>query len=312
VQNMSGFVSVASVTVTYNAERSLGRQMEALLRQTRPLQEMVVVDNASSDGTCALLEKRYPQVKILKMPENLGIGGGLAAGMAYAATEKGHNWVWTFDQDSVPSDDALQALLEGSESAGSGEGEVGIVAALPVNQKTGECYYPLLWRDGFVKPSKELISEPIWFADLVISSGCMVRRDVVERVGLPRADFFIDFVDFEYCIRARSQGYKIAVISRAKLAHEEGRARKIQLPGYSRLWSVQAPFREYYMSRNLAYAAWWLYPNHGTKRFVVGYLARHAGGVMLFGSDKLACLKKMVQGFVDGRNASLGIRFRPT
>jgi rhamnosyltransferase len=258
-----------------------------------------------------LLEKRYPQVTVLKMPENLGIGGGLAAGMAYAATEKKHDWVWTFDQDSVPNGDALQALLEGSETAVA-EGEVGIVAMLPVHQRTGECYYPLLWRDGFVKPSKQLVRQPIWFADLVISSGCMVRREVVEKVGLPRADFFIDFVDFEYCIRVRSQGYKIAVINRAKLAHEEGNARKIQLPGYSGLWPVQAPFREYYMSRNLAYVAWWLYPNHGTKRFVVGYLARQACKVLFFGSNKLACLRKMAQGFWDGRKANLGIRFRPT
>jgi GT2 family glycosyltransferase len=305
-------VSVASVTVAYNAERTLTRQVEALLRQTRALQEIVVVDNASSDGTCALLEKRYPQVKVLRMPENVGIGGGLAAGVAYAAIKKRHDWVWTFDQDSVPNDDALQALLEGTDRTDSSKGEIGIVAGVPFHPATGHCYYPMLWHDGFVKPSAELTREPIWFADLVISSGCMVRRDVVEKVGVPRADFFIDFVDFEYCLRVRSQGYKIAVISRAKLAHEVGNARKVQLPGYSRLWPVQPPFREYYISRNLAYAAWWLYPNHDTKRFVVGYLARRAGGVILFGSKKPACLKKMLQGFWDGRKASLGIRFRPT
>jgi GT2 family glycosyltransferase len=305
-------VSVASVTVTYNAERTVPRQVEALLRQTRPLQEMLVVDNASSDGTCALLEKRYPQVKILRMPENVGIGGGLAVGMAYAAIERRHDWVWTLDQDSVPNDDALQALLEGTDSIDSSNGEIGIVAGVPVHPATGHCYYPMLWHNGFVKPSAELIRQPIWFADLVISSGCMVRRDVVEKVGLPRADFFIDFVDFEYCLRVRSEGYKIAVVSRAKLAHELGNARKVHLPGYSGLWPVQPPFREYYISRNLAYAAWWLYPNHGTKRFVVGYLARRAGGVILFGSKKPACLKKMLQGFWDGRKASLGIRFRPT
>jgi GT2 family glycosyltransferase len=305
-------VSVASVTVAYNAERTLARQMEALLRQSRPLQEMVVVDNASSDGTCALLKERYPQVKVLRMPENLGIGGGLAAGMAYAAIERRHDWVWTFDQDSVPNDDVLQALLEGSERAGSAEDNVGIVAVVPVHKKTGDCYYPMLWRDGFVKPSAELIRQPIWFADLVISSGCMVRREVVEKIGLPRTDFFIDFVDFEYCLRARSQGYKIAVISRAILAHEIGNAHKVDLPGYSYLRSNQTPLREYYMSRNMAYAAWWLYPSHGAKRFVVGYLTRHAGGILLFGSSKTACLKKIVQGFLDGRKASLGIRFRPT
>jgi hypothetical protein len=83
------------------------------------------------------------------------------------------------------------------------------------------------------------------------------------------------------------------------------------LPGYSRAWPNHAPFREYYMSRNLAYAAWWLYPSLSTKRFVVSSLVRHAGGVLLFSSNKLACFKKMLQGFRDGCRANLGIRFRP-
>ena len=270
-----------------------------------------MVDNASSDGTSALIAERYPQVTLLRLPENLGIGAGLAAGLAYAALEKRHDWVWTFDQDSVPNDDALEALLEGAASFANGQCEVGIVAPLPVHRPSGVCYPPLIWRDGFVKPSAELLRGPIWFADLAISSGCMVRRDVVEKIGLPRADFFMDFVDFEYCLRARSHGYKIAVITRSQFAHEIGNAREVRLPGYSALWHDHASWREYYMSRNMAYAVWWLYPSPRAKRFVIRHLARHAGGSLLFGSNKLACLKRMVQGFWDGRRASLGVRFRP-
>jgi rhamnopyranosyl-N-acetylglucosaminyl-diphospho-decaprenol beta-1,3/1,4-galactofuranosyltransferase len=304
-------MSVASVTTAFDCKSVLPRQLEALLRQTRKPQEIIVVDNASTDGTAKMIAERFPQVTVLPMAENLGTGGALAAGLNYAALVKRHDWVWTLDDDSVPNHDTLEALLQGADSATSTEGNAGMVAPLPVHLEAGACYAPLLWRDGFVKPPAELLHQPIWFADLVISSGCLVRRDVVEKIGLPRVDFFIDFVDFEYCLRARSHGYKIAVITGAKLAHQIGNSRKVHLPGYSRLWLEQAPFREYYMSRNLAYAAWWLYPSNATKRFVAGYLARHAGGVLLFNSNKLACLKKMVQGFWDGRRASLGIRFRP-
>jgi rhamnosyltransferase len=303
--------SIASVTVAYNNERTLPLQIEALFRQARPLQELVVVDNGSTDNTSAMLAERYPQVKILRLPENLGIGGALAAGLKYAALEKRHDWIWTFDGDSVPYGDASQLLIEGIESLSNAGRDVGILAALPVHQGTGSCYYPLLWCHGFVKPSAELLRQPIWFADLVISSGCMLRRDVVEEVGLPRADFFMDFVDFEYCLRARSQGYKIAVVTDAKVAHEIGAARKVRLPGYSSLWPNHAPFREYYMSRNLAYTAWWLYPSRGLKKFAIRRMFRHAGGVLLFGSHKLACLTKMGQGFWDGCQARLGVRFRP-
>jgi GT2 family glycosyltransferase len=304
-------VSVASVTVTFNAADVLLPQLEALLHQSRPLEEIIVVDNASSDGTSAMIAERFPQVTLLQMPENLGVGAGLAAGLTYAALQKHHDWVWTFDQDSVPKRDALEALLTGTDSLEEGEGVVGIAAALPVHEQSGACYPPLIWRDGFVKPSTEQLKQPIWFADLVITSGCMVRREVVEKVGLPRADFFMDFVDFEYCLRARSSGYRIAVITKAQFAHEIGNAREVRFPGYFQLWPNHAPWREYYISRNMTYAAWRLYSNAGTKRFVVRHLARHAGGVILFGTNKLACLLKMAQGFYDGRRAFLGIRFRP-
>lgn len=303
--------SVATVTVAYNAAGILPVHIEALLRQSRSLQEIVVVDNASTDSVGTLLAERYPQVTVLRMAENLGVGGGFAAGLRYAALVKRHDWIWMFDQDSVPNDDALEALLEGTDSLGTTASEVGIVAALPVHRETGICYPPLLWRDGFVKLPPEALRQPTCFVDLVISSGCMVRRDVVEEIGLPRADFFMYFLDFEYCLRARSRGYKIAVVTRSKFAHEMGNAQKVRFAGFSGLWPGRTPLGEYYISRNISYAAWWLYPNHSTKRFVVSHLARHAGGVLLFSPNKLACLKKMAQGFSDGYRGSLGIRFRP-
>ena len=303
-------LSVGSVTMSYNSAHVLPRQIEALLRQTRPLQEIIVVDNASSDGTAELLAERFPQVKVLPMSENLGAGGALAAGLAYAALGKQHDWIWTLDDDSVPNDDAIQNLLEAAEGQGA-DSEIGMLAPLPVHRETNIAYPPLLWREGYVKPPPELLQQPVWFADLVFVSGCLVRRDVVEKIGLPRADFFMDFIDFEYCLRARASGYKIAVVSRCELGHQVGNARRVRLFGYSALWPDHSAWREYYISRNMAYAAWYLYPSSRTKLFVVRHLARHACGALLFGSDKLACLRKMAQGFWDGRRASLGIRFRP-
>jgi GT2 family glycosyltransferase len=302
--------SVASLTVAYNASWRLQHQIEALLRQTCPLQEIVIIDNASTDGTAELLSDPDPQITLLRMKTNIGVGGALAAGLSYALLEKGYDWVWTFDHDSVPDDSALQILLSGAESLRNPQ-ELGMIAALPFHCGTGNCYHPLLWKDGFFEPSAEQMRQPIWYADLVISSGCLVRREVVEKIGLPRSDFFIDFVDFEYCLRARSAGYKIAVVPGARFSHEIGSPRKIELPGSFRLWPIHAPFREYYLSRNLAYTAWWLYPNQRTKSFVIRFLARHAAGVLLFSSNKLACLTKILQGFSDGREGRLGARFLP-
>jgi GT2 family glycosyltransferase len=307
--------SVASITVGYNGGDALARNIEALLGQKRALQEIIVVDNASTDGTSSRLGERYPQATVLRMPQNLGPGGALAAGLAYAALQKKHDWIWMFDQDSVPAPSTLEIMLEEAERVDDrvddNDHEIGILAALPVSHDMETSSSPWLWRDGFVKPPAELFNQAVLFSDLVITSGSMVRREVVERIGLPRTDFFIDFVDYEYCLRARSHGYKIAVITRAKLHHEIGKAHQFHFMGRRRLWSEHRPFREYYMSRNLAYSVWWLYPSWRAKGFVLWHLLRHAIGVLLFGTEKLACWKRMAQGFYDGRRASLGVRFQP-
>jgi len=306
---MSG--SVASVTLAYNATRFLQRHIEALRRQTRGVQEIIVVDSASTDGTGAMLAEQYPCVTALSMAENLGAAGAWAAGLSYAALERRHDWIWTFDGDSVPGTDTLAKLLGAIGALNGMQSELGIIAPMPVHQQTKTYYPPLFWRDGFVKPSDEQMREQLWFADLVIASGSLIRREVVEKIGLPRADFFMDFSDYEYSLRARAYGYRIAVVPGAELGHEIGNAQMVRLKGRSRLWTSYPPWREYYNSRNLAYAGWHLYPNRRTKRFVLKHLARHAGAVALFSSEKMACIWKMMQGAWDGYRAKLGIRFQP-
>ena len=303
--------SIASVTTAYNGARALARNMDALFGQTHALDEIIVVDNASLDGADALLAERYPQVTRLRMPQNLGTAGALAAGLTYAALEKRHDWIWMFDQDSVPAPDALDAMLEEVQRLGSEASDIAMLAAIPVDENMKTSSTPWFWRNRFVKPEPQLLRQPVLFTDLVITSGSMVRRQVVEDIGLPRADFFIDFVDYEYCLRARKRGYKIAVITRAKLRHEVGKAHKVRFLGRTHLWSEHHPFREYYYTRNLAYSVWWLYPNLAAKGFFLLHVMRRAVGVLLFGPGRLASLKKILQGLYDGRRASLGIRFRP-
>ena len=304
-------VSVASITTAFNAAHVLPRQMDALLRQTRPLQEIVVIDNGSRDTTRQLLEKGYPQVTVLGMPGNLGAAGAWSEGLAYAALKKRHDWIWAFDDDSVPDAGALEGLLQAIEPDSCG-GKTGMIAMLPVHQETGISYPPLLWREGFHRPPAEMLGQPVWFTDLAIASGLLISRELVKEIGLPRSDFFMDFFDFEYCLRARSHGYKIAVVSSVQLNHSVGNAHHVRLPGFSALWSNHAPWREYYIIRNMIYMAWWLYPTAATKRFVLRHTARHACASLLFGSKKLACVRKMAQGFWDGRRARLGIRFLPS
>lgn len=302
--------SIASITTAYNAAKVLPRQIDALLAQSRPLQEIVVIDNGSRDGTRAMLAERYPQVTVLSLPQNVGAAGGWAAGLSYGAIEKHHDWVWNFDDDSVPGADALESLLTGAGSYAT-DPEVGMLVPVPIHRDTGKSFPPVLWRDGFVKPDVGRMRQPVWFADLAVASGCLVRREVVETIGIPRADFFMDIFDFEYCLRLRSRGYKIAVVRRCEFSHELGKSRTFRLGGLNYNWPEHAPWREYYISRNLTYLVRVLYPTRQARLAVARRLIRHGLLVLLFSEKKIACLGKMIQGWLDGRRGMLGVRFLP-
>src|SRR5579864_7241966 len=107
-------LSIASVTVAYNGADVLREHLESLKGQTLKLDEIIVVDNASTDDTRHLAAE-YPDVTVLSLEENGGVAGGLSAGLAYAALEKKYDWIWLFDQDSVPAPDALERLVLASQ-----------------------------------------------------------------------------------------------------------------------------------------------------------------------------------------------------
>jgi rhamnosyltransferase len=287
----------------------LPKQIDALLRQSHSLEEIIVVDNSSTDNTQQILSSRYPQVTVLSLASNLGVGGGFSAGLAYAALRKKYDWVWLLDDDSVPKDDAVETLLRGLEFGNGSSEDIGILAPLPVHRESGQLYPGLFWRSGWVQPSPELLRQPVCFLDAVISSGSLVHRAAVETVGLPRQDFFMDFVDFEYCLRMRRHGFKVAMVCGSVLDHSIGDPRAVTFLGFARTWNDHAPWREYYFVRNQTFTIWNFYPDWRSRLYVLRIVLRHAAGIFLFGKRKASCLKMMLLGFQDGRAGRLGIRF---
>jgi rhamnosyltransferase len=308
METRNGKASIASVTIAYNAAEVLPRQIERLLQQSWNLAEIIVVDNGSTDGTSEMLAARYPQITVLRFAQNISPGTAASIGMSHAIFEKGYDWVWIFDADSEPEPDTLRRLLNGLESLnGCGE-SVGILAPLLLHRAGGECYPPHYWRDGWIKPSPALLRQPVLLVDLVLGSGMMIHRQVVESIGVLHEQMAVYFQDFEYCLRAREHGYQIAVVTDARLAHEVGYPRPVRLWGFRWLWSIHKPWQEYYMARNLIYIAWHLYSNFKTKRFVVRHTLRHAIGVLLFSPRNLECLTRIAQGCLDGWTGRMGVR----
>ena len=93
---------------SFNDEDVIERSLQALLDQTHPLHEIVIVDNGSTDRT---LERVFPRpVTVIRHEENRGTSGAVVTGFQYAL-DHGYDWIWIFDADTAPRNDALEKLL---------------------------------------------------------------------------------------------------------------------------------------------------------------------------------------------------------
>ncbi|MEU8123229.1 glycosyltransferase [Spirillospora sp. NPDC049024] len=193
---------MTAVVVTYNRRELLAEALDALAAQTRPPDAVTVVDNASSDGTPALVRDRYPHVDLVELGSNTGGAGGFAAGIARALETlgPGGGLIWLMDDDTVPEPDALAALLDARERAPA---EPALVASRVV------------WTDGRDHPMNTPRVKPgASRAELAAAAeaGCtpvrsasfvsvLVDAAAVRERGLPVADYFLWNDDFEFTTR---------------------------------------------------------------------------------------------------------------
>ncbi len=126
--NPGGEPVVTAVVVTFNRRavvlECLNKLLGAVVRPTH----VVVVDNASSDGTAQAIRASHPDVNVIEVGENLGPAGGLERGMS-VASQQVCDWIMVLDDDCFVEPDTLQRLLS---VAASSDGTVGIIA--PMNR----------------------------------------------------------------------------------------------------------------------------------------------------------------------------------
>jgi rhamnopyranosyl-N-acetylglucosaminyl-diphospho-decaprenol beta-1,3/1,4-galactofuranosyltransferase len=195
-----GPLQVIAVLVTYNRRDLLLESLAAVLSQTRPADAVIVVDNASTDGSAAAVRARFPAVQLAELGANYGGAGGFAYGMGLALAA-GADVIWAMDDDTVPEPGALLALLKARDSHPGGP------PALVASR--------VIWTDGRAHPMNTPRRKP--FASRAEraaagTSGCVPVRSasfvsvlidaaVCRRRGLPRADYFLWNDDFEFTTR---------------------------------------------------------------------------------------------------------------
>lgn len=189
-----------AVVVSYQRRDLLHRCLAALEAQTRPVDALVVVDNASTDGSPAMVRERHPGADLVVLPRNTGGAGGFAAGLARALVSHDADLVWCMDDDTVPRPDALAELLACRDGH---PGPPAVVASRVVWHDGAE--HPMNTpRARFRAPAGEVAAAAAVDAVPVRSASfvsVLLDAAVLRRVGLPVAAYFIWNDDFELTTR---------------------------------------------------------------------------------------------------------------
>jgi rhamnopyranosyl-N-acetylglucosaminyl-diphospho-decaprenol beta-1,3/1,4-galactofuranosyltransferase len=190
---------VYAVVVTRNRKALLRECLAAVGRQSRPVDRIVVIDNASTDGTAEMVSGAFAHVELVRLEENAGGAGGFHEGLR-RAHEAGARWIWLMDDDTIPEQDALEQLLGAAEPDG-------LPRPLLLASKA-------VWTDGSLHPmntpgtdrrsvdrmarAASLQLVPLRSATFV---SLLVSREAIDRYGLPHAHYFLWSDDIEYTAR---------------------------------------------------------------------------------------------------------------
>ncbi len=241
---------ISAVVCNYNGMAYLERCVGALVAEGDALDEIIVVDNNSTDGGVAWLREHYPSVTILEMGTNNGPTEARNAG--YRAAR--NRWVLTLDNDAFVTPGMLAKLVE----AAADERRPTVVQPRSVftndrervHYDGGSLHYAgLICLRNFYRPLAEAEGERVAEVDVAIAVCLLIDAEAVLAIGGYDETYFFWFEDLDLSMRLRRTGHRFLSVADAIVLHDEGTA------GFSDRDGTDYPDRRvYFHSRNR-----WLY-----------------------------------------------------
>lgn len=268
---MPALASIRAVVVTWNGAHLLPDCLDSLLAQTVAADlEVLVVDNASDDGTTELLVEHYPTVKVLRTPENLGFAGGVALGTRGFAGD----WYVLLNNDAVLAPDGIEHLREAA--TGPGAEDVGAVTARILLADPRGGAPSLVNSTGNVITRAGTGADRDWLVPLGQEStdpdvfgfcggAALLRRSALDEVGGFDAGLFLYYEDTDVSWRLRAAGYRIVYERSAVAVHQHAASS-----------GADSPLFRYHNTRN----SLTVFTRHAPWTVVVGSAARQLGGLL--------------------------------
>lgn len=211
------------------------------------LVDVLLVDNSETDlGRSTTDAVALAQgVELHRAPANVGVAEAQNRALSIARG-RGYRYLLLLDQDSRLSNESIAELISAVKRLAEQGRRVAAVGPTLVDSRNG-FVFPFV-RVGFVR-MRRFWPQPreSTACDMLISSGCLLDLHAVDDIGEMDAAFFIDYVDVEWCARARSRGFELYGLADAKMEHTIGRG-CMRIMG--RGIPVPMPYRHYYLTRN--------------------------------------------------------------
>lgn len=213
---------VAIITLNWNRCADTLAFLESCARLTYPRTQLIVVDNASTDGSVKAITRHFPQVTHLVNERNLGFAGGMNVGLRHALAQGG-DYVFVANNDTILAADMLDHLVCQAQAHAADLATPAIYYAADPDR---------LWslggwrRRGLLEvrqcsddPRAVIAREP-FAVDFVTGCGMLARRSCLESIGLFDERFFMYYEDLDFSLRARAAGCRMLAVPTAKMWHK--------------------------------------------------------------------------------------------
>lgn len=197
--------------------------LDSLASSTYANHRVIVLDNASSDGSVSAIRESFPAVEVIQLRENLGYAGNNNVGIQ-AALDRQADWVFVLNEDTIVAPECLTELI----TIGEADPRIGFVGPMvyhhnepDVIQSAGGAMDRRLntWHIGQNETDRGQFGAP---HDVEWISGCAIlaRRTMIEQIGALDERFFYYWEEVEWCLRARRHGWRLVHVPAARLWHK--------------------------------------------------------------------------------------------
>lgn len=233
-------IKLSIIIVNYNVKAFLQNCLLSIQKATEKIpSEIIVVDNASDDGSVEIVRKNFPQVKLIESKENLGFSKANNLGLKIAQGE----FICLINPDTIVEEDTFNEMIKFMES----NPDVGLAGCKILNpdgtfQLACRRSFPTPWV-AFTKivglsklfPKSKLFARynltyldenQSYEVDAVSGSFMFLRREVYEKIGGLDETFFMYGEDLDYCYRVKKAGFKVYYVHSTKIIHFKGESTK--------------------------------------------------------------------------------------